>query len=381
MSENKIYFKFDGKTYGGNKGDTIAAALLRNNVKLVGRSFKYHRPRGIYTCGIEEPNALFQIINEHNEPNVRATVKKIYEGMVVKSQNRWPSLKKDLGSINNLLSPMFSAGFYYKTFMGPKGFWKNVYEPLIRRTAGLGKPPKEFKSKSIHLHHNVDILIVGGGLSGLLAAKKLAGTQYDVLLVERENILGGVLKNTKKIKSINDQNSSDWIEKTQRLLEYSNNIKILKNTMVTTYNFNNHLIALEDKSVGKPQDNNKPELVLHKIRTKHTVLANGHIERFVSFRNNDLPGVMLAASFEKYIHRYGVVPDENPIIFTNNSSTFGLVKSLVDLGHKPKAYVDARDQKKIEKETLNLLIKYNIPLTPNQKLKAVMEKMEFKKYR
>ena len=362
MSENKIYFKFDGKTYGGNKGDTIAAALLRNNVKLVGRSFKYHRPRGIYTCGIEEPNALFQIINEHNEPNVRATVKKIYEGMVVKSQNRWPSLKKDLGSINNLLSPMFSAGFYYKTFMGPKGFWKNVYEPLIRRTAGLGKPPKEFKSKSIHLHHNVDILIVGGGLSGLLAAKKLAGTQYDVLLVERENILGGVLKNTKKIKSINDQDSSDWIEKTQRLLEYSNNIKILKNTMVTTYNFNNHLIALEDKSVGKPQDNNKPELVLHKIRTKHTVLANGHIERFVSFRNNDLPGVMLAASFEKYIHRYGVVPDENPIIFTNNSSTFGLVKSLVDLGHKPKAYVDARDQKKIEKETLNLLIKYNIPL-------------------
>ena len=202
-------------------------------------------------------------------------------------------------------------------------------------------------------------MIVGGGLSGLLAAKKLAGTQYDVLLVERENILGGVLKNTKKIKSINDQDSSDWIEKTQRLLEYSNNIKILKNTMVTTYNFNNHLIALEDKSVGKPQDNNKPELVLHKIRTKHTVLANGHIERFVSFRNNDLPGVMLAASFEKYIHRYGVVPDENPIIFTNNSSTFGLVKSLVDLGHKPKAYVDARDQKKIEKEK-ECLIKENV---------------------
>ena len=199
MSENKIYFKFDGRTYGGNEGDTIAAALLRNNVKLVGRSFKYHRPRGIYTCGIEEPNALVQIINEHNEPNVRATVKKIYEGMVVKSQNRWPSLKRDLGSINNILSPIFSAGFYYKTFMGPKGFWKNVYEPLIRRTAGLGKPPREFKSKSIHLHHNVDIVIVGGGFSGLLAAKKLAGTNYDVLLIEREDSLGGILKNTKKI--------------------------------------------------------------------------------------------------------------------------------------------------------------------------------------
>ena len=205
MTDNKIYFKFDGKRYGGNKGDTIASALLRNNVKLVGRSFKYHRPRGIYTCGIEEPNALVQIINEYNEPNVRATVKKIYEGMVVKSQNRWPSLKTDFGSVNNLLSPIFSAGFYYKTFMGPKGFWKNLYEPLIRRTAGLGKPPREFKSKSTHLHHNVDILIVGGGLSGLLAAKKLAGTNKDVLLIERENELGGILKNSNKVKSINDQ--------------------------------------------------------------------------------------------------------------------------------------------------------------------------------
>ena len=311
MSENKIYFKFDGKTYGGNQGDTIASALLRNEVRLVGRSFKYHRPRGIYTCGIEEPNALVQILNEHNEPNVRATVKKIYEGMNVKSQNRWPSLKMDMGSINNLLSPIFSAGFYYKTFMGPKGFWKNIYEPLIRKTAGLGKPPREFRSKSIHVHQNIDILIVGGGLSGLLAAKKLAGTKYDVLLIEREDDLGGILKNSNKIKSIDGQNPSNWIEKTEWLIKNSNNIKILKNTTVTTFNYSNHLVAIEDKSVGAAPNNKKPELVLHKIRTKHTVLANGHIERFLSFRNNDLPGVMLAASFEKYMHKYDVVPDRN----------------------------------------------------------------------
>ena len=228
MSENKIYFKFDGKTYQGNSGDTIAAALLRNEVKLVGRSFKYHRPRGIYTCGIEEPNALVQIINEHNEPNVRATVKKIYDGMIIKSQNRWPSLKRDLGSINNLLSPIFSAGFYYKTFMGPKGFWKNIYEPLIRRTAGLGKPPKEFKSKSTHLHHNIDVLIVGGGLAGLLAAKKLAGTDNDVLLVERDSDLGGILKSANKIKLIDGQKASNWIEKTEWLLKNSANKKIWK---------------------------------------------------------------------------------------------------------------------------------------------------------
>ena len=376
MSENKIYFKFDGKTYGGNEGDTIAAALLRNNVKLIGRSFKYHRPRGIYTCGIEEPNALVQVINEHNEPNVRATVKKIYEGMVIKSQNRWPSLKRDFGSINNLLSPIFSAGFYYKTFMGPKSFWKNVYEPLIRKTAGLGKPPKEFRSKSIHLQHNVDIVIVGGGFAGLLAAKKLAGTKYDVLLIEKENELGGILKNTKKIKLINDQNPNDWINKTERLIENSSNIKVLKNTLLTTYNFKDHLIALEDKSVGKPQDNKKPELILHKIRTKQTILANGHIERFISFRNNDLPGVMLAASFEKYVHRYGVVPDESPVVFTNNSSTFSLVKSLIDLGYKPKAYVDIRDQKKIEKEIIEILEKYNIPLYSKSEIEGCDGKKE-----
>ncbi len=379
MTENKIYFKFDGKTYGGNHGDTIAAALLRNNVKLVGRSFKYHRPRGIYTCGIEEPNALVQIVNEHNEPNVRATVKEIYKGMVVKSQNRWPTLKRDIGSINNLLSPIFSAGFYYKTFMGPKGFWKRVYEPLIRRTAGLGKPPKEFKSKSIHLHHNVDIVIVGGGLSGLLAAKKLAGTNYDVLLIERDNVLGGMLNNTKKIKSINDQSTKDWVEKTERLIKNSSNIKVLKNTLVTTYNYSNHLIALEDKSVGKPQSNKNPELVLHKIRTKQTILANGHIERFVSFRNNDLPGVMLAASFEKYINRYGVVPDESPVIFTNNSSTFSLVKLLTDLGYKPKAYVDIRDPKKIEKEISELLKKNNIPLYSKSEIEGCDGNNEVKK--
>ena len=126
IDDQKISFTFDCKKYCGFKGDTIASALLRNNIRLIGRSFKYHRPRGIYTCGIEEPNALVQIPSEYNDPNIRATVKQIYEGMIVESQNRWPSLKNDIGSINNLLSPLFSAGFYYKTFMGPKGFWKKV---------------------------------------------------------------------------------------------------------------------------------------------------------------------------------------------------------------------------------------------------------------
>ena len=292
---NTIQIEFDSKIYNAKDGDTVASALLRNDVRLIGRSFKYHRPRGIYTCGIEEPNALVQILNEHNEPNTRATIKRAYDGIKVSSQNRWPSLSFDIGSINNILSPIFSAGFYYKTFMGPKGFWKKIYEPLIRRTAGLGKPPKNFRSKSIHQNHNVDILIVGGGLTGLMAARKLINTDHEVLLVEQDSFLGGVLKNSNKVSKINGKKAFDWINETEQLILNSKNIKILKNTLVTTYNFTNHLIALEDKFSGKKIDTNKSELTLHKIRTDNTILANGHIERFISFRNNDLPGVMLAS--------------------------------------------------------------------------------------
>ena len=361
---NTIQIEFDGKLYNAKEGDTVASALLRNDVRLIGRSFKYHRPRGIYTCGIEEPNALVQILNEHNEPNTRATIKRAYDGIKVSSQNRWPSLSFDIGSINNILSPIFSAGFYYKTFMGPKGFWKKIYEPLIRRTAGLGKPPKNFRSKSIHQNHNVDILIVGGGLTGLMAARKLINTGHEVLLVEQDSFLGGVLKNSNKVSKINGKKAFDWINETEQLILNSKNIKILKNTLVTTYNFTNHLIALEDKFSGKKIDINKSELTLHKIRTDNTILANGHIERFISFRNNDLPGVMLASSFEKYIHRYGLVPDKNPVIFTNNSSTLSLAKSLVKQKCIPAAYIDSRDEKNIEEEIKKFLKENNIKFYP-----------------
>ena len=360
ISKNKISFSFDGKTYPAFEGDTVASALLRNNIKLVSRSFKYHRPRGIYTCGIEEPNALVQILSEHNEPNTRATIKRIYDGMEICSQNRWPSLKFDFGAINNILSPIFSAGFYYKTFMGPKGFWKNIYEPLIRKSAGLGKPPKNFRSKSIHQYHNTDIVIIGAGLSGLIAARKFINTKYKVLLIEQDSFLGGILKNSHKVETINGISSSDWIKETEELLSSSKNISILKNTLVTTYNFTNHLVALEDKFSGKKIDLKKSELTLHKIRTSQTILSNGHIERFVSFRNNDLPGVMLASSFEKYIHRYGVVPEERPVIFTNNSSTLSLLKSMINLGFKPEAYIDSRKKDNVENEIKKVLKSNNI---------------------
>ncbi len=367
----KIGFKFDGVKYYGYKGDTIASALLRNNLKLIGRSFKYHRPRGFYTCGIEEPNALVQIISEYSEPNTRATIKKIYEGMEIESQNRWPSLETDIGSINNIFSPVFPAGFYYKTFMGPhKNFWKKIYEPIIRKAAGLGKPPKEFKAVSTHLHHNVDITIVGGGLNGLIAAKSLIDTKYSVLLIDFDDQLGGILNNSNKVLSVNNQTPMDWISETVKEIENSKNINILKNTLVTTYNYINHLIAVEDKFVGSRPLKDKVNSTLHKIRTDQVILCNGHIERFLSFQNNDLPGIMLCSSFEKYMCRYGVIPSKETVVFSNNSNSESLVFSLIKKGFKPKAYIDSRSGENIEPDLFDLIRKNDIPLYTNSQIKG-----------
>ena len=367
----KIGFKFDGVKYYGYKGDTIASALLRNNLKLIGRSFKYHRPRGFYTCGIEEPNALVQIISEYSEPNTRATIKKIYEGMEIESQNRWPSLETDIGSINNIFSPVFPAGFYYKTFMGPhKNFWKKIYEPIIRKAAGLGKPPKEFKAVSTHLHHNVDITIVGGGLNGLIAAKSLIDTKYSVLLIDFDDQLGGILNNSNKVLSVNNQTPMDWISETVKEIENSKNIKILRNTLVTTYNYINHLIAVEDKFVGSRPLKDKVNSTLHKIRTDQVILSNGHIERFLSFQNNDLPGIMLCSSFEKYMCRYGVIPSKETVVFSNNSNSESLVFSLIKKGFKPKAYIDSRSGENIEPDLFDLIRKNDIPLYTNSQIKG-----------
>lgn len=376
----KISFQFDGKKYFAFKGDTIASALLRNNISLVGRSFKYHRPRGIYTCGIEEPNALVQIISEHSEPNTRATVKKIYEGMQIESQNRWPSLENDIGSINSFLSPLFTAGFYYKTFMGPhKSFWKKIYEPVIRRAAGLGKPPKEFKAISNHMHHNVDITIVGAGLNGLLAAKSLINSKYEILLIDQDDQLGGILNNSNKILSINSQQPSEFVKETILEIQNSSNIQILKNTLVTNYNYIDHLIAIEDKFVGSKPTSDKVNSTLHKIRTSHVILSNGHIERFLSFQNNDLPGVMLSTAFEKYICRYGVSPSTQPVIFSNNSNCLSLIKKLISIGHKPRAYVDSRSGEEIEAELFDTIHKNDIPIYTNSLITAAQGKKHIEK--
>ena len=190
--DKKISFTFDGKKYSGYQGDTLASALIRNGIFFVGRSFKYHRPRGIISSGSEEPNAIVQLESgEITEPNVRATEIEIYAGLIATSQNNWPTLNFDFGSINDLLAPFFPAGFYYKTFMWPPKFWEK-YEYFIRQAAGLGKSPtKDDPHKYEHFHYHCDVLVVGGGLSGLYAAKLSAKANLKVLLVEQNPELGG----------------------------------------------------------------------------------------------------------------------------------------------------------------------------------------------
>jgi sarcosine oxidase subunit alpha len=212
----RISFKFNGSTYYGFKGDTLASALLANDIHLVGRSFKYHRPRGIMTAGSEEPNAIVQLHDNSSrtEPNVRATEVEIYEGLEASSQNCWPSVNFDIGGINNFLSPLLPAGFYYKTFMWPASFWEK-YEYFIRKSAGLGKSPTEpdpdvYEHKYIHC----DVLVIGSGISGIMAAKTAAKNGFKTLLVDEKPNLGGstIYQNSDYFK-INNQNSRFMVRK------------------------------------------------------------------------------------------------------------------------------------------------------------------------
>ncbi|EKD61601.1 MAG: Sarcosine oxidase, alpha subunit family, partial [uncultured bacterium] len=228
-----VSFKFDGKTYQGFKGDTLASALLANGVKLLGRSFKYHRPRGVLTAGSEEPNALVEVVGATNQtPNVRATVQEIFEGLNARSQNRWPSLRFDLMAVNDLAAPFLSAGFYYKTFMWPKALWEGLYEPIIRRAAGLGS----LSGKHDEGHYEkafafCDVLVIGAGPTGLMAALTAARAGADVILCEEDRLLGGRL--IADDATLNGKPAADWVAAVEAELRASPNVRIMPRTTVT----------------------------------------------------------------------------------------------------------------------------------------------------
>jgi len=345
----RVSFKFNSKNYYGYKGDTLASALIANGIHLVGRSFKYHRPRGIMTAGSEEPNAIVQLNNNSalSEPNVRATEVEIYDGLEASSQNCWPSVNFDIGGINNFLSPLLPAGFYYKTFMWPASFWEK-YEYFIRKSAGLGKSPATpdpdiYDHKYIHC----DVLVIGGGISGIMAAKTAAQNGLNTLLVEEKPNLGGttIYQNSEQHK-INNQTSSIWLEKEIANLESLDNLEIKTRTSVAAFHGYNFLLARENLTDHLPikDRTNKVRQRLLKIRAKKVITATGSLERPLVFNNNDRPGILLSSAIKKYIDFYGVSCGEDNVLFTNNDSAYETALSLFKKGIRVKAIVDIREQ-------------------------------------
>ena len=359
----RISFKFNGSTYYGFKGDTLASALLANDVHLVGRSFKYHRPRGIMTAGSEEPNAIIQLHNNSSrtEPNVRATEVEIYEGLEASSQNCWPSVNFDIGGLNNLLSPLLPAGFYYKTFMWPASFWEK-YEYFIRRSAGLGKSPTK-PDPDIYEHRYIhcDVLIIGAGISGIMAAKTAAKNGFKTLLVEEKPNLGGstIYQNSDHFK-INNQISGSWLEKEINEIKKLDNLEIKTRTSVAAHHGYNYLLARENLTDHLPvkQRSNKIRQRLLKIRAKKVITATGSIERPLIFDNNDRPGILLSSAIKRYSDLFGVACGEKNILFTNNDSAYETAISLIQKGINIEAVVDNRDE--IDSKLVHEVEKNNI---------------------
>jgi len=337
-----VSFTFDGKPYQGFKGDTVASALLANGVKVVGRSFKYHRPRGVLTAGSEEPNAMIEVIGAANQtPNVRATMQELFEGLTTRSQNRMGSLRFDLLAVNDLMAPFLSAGFYYKTFMWPRAFWERIYEPAIRRAAGLGS----LSGRHDEGHYEkafafCDLLVIGGGPTGLMAALTAARAGADVILADEDSRLGGRLISNGE--TIDGAPGLDWVAAAEAELAALPNVRIMRRTTVTGAYDDGVFAALERVALHKPARPDVPRECFWRITARRTILASGALERPIAFPMNDRPGIMMASAVETYLHRYGVVPGQRVTLFANNDGARASARALMAAGVQVAAILDSR---------------------------------------
>ena len=332
-----LSFVFNGDRYHGHPGDSLASALLANGVRLVGRSFKYHRPRGIYSIGAEEACALVDL---EGEPNTKATQVELVDGLVARSQNGWPSVGFDLLSVNDRMSRLLAAGFYYKTFMSPRRLWP-FYERFIRKAAGLGKAPAvpdrhHYEQRFAHC----DVLVVGAGPAGLSAARSAAETEARVMLVDDAPTAGGWLR--RENLTLEDMPGYEWATQMVAALENRPNVTLLTRATAFGYYDHNLVAVVERSAVAKPQ--HQPAQCLWRIRARQVVLATGAFERPLVFRNNDRPGVMLAGAARGYLNEFAVRPGRCAIVFTNNDSAYRTAIDLHAGGVEVAAVVDVRDE-------------------------------------
>ena len=332
-----LHFTFDGRRLKGYEGDTVASALLANGITLVGRSFKYHRPRGIVAYGTEEPNALVGIgRGAKHEPNARATTVRLTDGMVIVSQNRFPSLDHDLGAVNRGLSKFFPAGFYYKTFMHPRPLWKHLFEPVIRRAAGLGRAPTGTDpDRYEHLYWFTDVLVAGGGIAGLAAARKAADKDRKVLLIEQQDGWGGRAVVDGAV--IDGAPAEDWVRDQVEALSAMPNVTVRTGLMAAGF-YDHGYVLCRERLPGAPG----PRERLWRVRAKEVVVAAGAIERPLAFAGNDVPGVMLASAVRDFAANHGISPGDRTLVVTNNDDAYRTALALRAAGLGVAGIVDAR---------------------------------------
>ena len=350
-----LTFHFDGKAYGGFAGDTLASALLANGVHLIGRSFKYHRPRGILSAGSEEPNALVTVSRDaaRYTPNLRATTVELYEGLSAHSQNRWPSLRRDFGRINDWASALFPAGFYYKTFMWPRAAWKALYEPIIRRAAGLGVAPSQpDPDRYAQVYAHCDVLIAGGGPAGLAAALAASQSGARVILCDERPEFGGCLLSEPEAGPtlsgyartlIAGVSAQEWIRQTLVTLSANPRVTLLTRTTAFGY-FPHNALALNQRltdHLANP-DPGKPRERLWNVRAGQVLLAAGALERPLVFPGNDRPGIVLAGAARTYLNAYGVRVGTRAVVVTSGDSAYPAALDLHAAGVTIAAIADLR---------------------------------------
>ena len=339
-------FPFDGQAMTGHPGDTLASALMANSVQLVGRSFKYHRPRGVFAAGPEEPNALVTLrTGARAEPNTRATVAELFDGMAARSQNHVGGLKHDLMAVNDLVAPLLAAGFYYKTFMWPRAFWERLYEPAIRRAAGLGAlsglpDPDAYDRGYLH----PDLLVIGGGAAGLMAALTAGRAGAEVVLVDEDFRLGGRL--LAEGGMLDDAPAPDWVAKVAAELAALPNVRVLTRTTVFgTYDHGN-FGAVERVADHLPDPGAGVRQTLWRITARRAVLCAGATERHIPFADNDRPGILLSGALRAYANRWGVTPQAragDPVaIFTNGDDGHRTALALLARGVPCLGVIDTR---------------------------------------